>query len=148
MSDILLDESEYSLIPSQTYKNNVAMIYMPRVETYLEYTSFMFNFQNITGWATNIEMNYYTVNNNIETSIYNATIDSSWWGNDTANELAEIDVETTLPIFNSLDLENPLNDVSIYSLLFDENNKMIYTEGTTSANTTIIDKYFKQEYFN
>ena len=67
-------------------------------------------------------------------------------GNDTANELAKIDVETTLPIFNSLDLENPLNDVSIYSLLFDENNKMIYTEGTTSANTTIIDKYFKQEY--
>lgn len=146
VKDVILEGPE-AMIPSQDPKNYVAFIYMPRTDVYLVSSSFSFYFPEENGevneiytkqpYATNVLFEYITVHNGEEVTYYNATADSSWWKDGTAQQLAEVNytpVEgSPLPKFTSIDESNPIIDKSLYSTLFDDKE---------NASTHNVKKYF------
>lgn len=146
VKDVILEGPE-AMIPSQDPKNYVAFIYMPRTDVYLVSSSFSFYFPEENGevneiytkqpYATNVLFEYITVHNSEEVTYFNATADSSWWQEGTAQQLAEVnyipDEGSPLPKFTSIDESNPIIDKSLYSTLFDDNE---------NASTHNVKKYF------
>lgn len=142
VTDILLEPTKESMIPSQVPKNNVALIYMPRKAVGFSSTSYMFYFpeEEREGYATSVQLDFIKVENGSETILYNNTADSSWWQDDQAKNTAEIEaINTALSTFLSIDLSNPLVDVNLYSLLFGENStpSLSNVEKCFSANEVV-----------
>ena len=127
VKDVILENAE-AMIPSLAPENYVAFIYMPKTEAYLTRSTFAFYFPEGDDvneiytehpYATQIQFEFITVVDGEETSQCNETADSTWWRDGTSQQLAEVQgMMQELPVFTSLDLNNLIEEKSIYSLLF------------------------------
>lgn len=151
VKDIVLEENEEAMVPSEEAKNFVAMIYMPRTDVVVEASSYMFYFpetekdpdSHIDGYASSVDIEFITVVNGEHNSIYSNTANSTWWQDDTAEVSADIEnANINLAPFTSIDTENPLENISLYSLMLNENKVLLLDtqNGTVSFENT--NKYF------
>lgn len=146
VKDVILEELQSAMIPSQEQCNYVAFMFMPRKTVTVKDMSFMFYFpeESTDGYATNIDIDIVSVKEGNAEILNEFTADSTWWKDNRPVSLAEaLNANVDLPIFTSIDLENPLEDVSIYSLITDDNHKVIVD--SANSNSIIQDtimKYF------
>ena len=151
VKDIILEENEEAMIPSEEARNFIAMIYLPRTAVELETASYMFYFPEIEenpdayieGYANSIEIEFITVANGEQNSIFSNTADSTWWQDGSAELTADIeDINLQLSPFTSIDIVSPLNNVNIYSLILDENKELILDAQKGTVSFEILNKYF------
>lgn len=134
VKDVLLTGDE--MISGLENKNYMAMIYMPRTNVEISEASYMFH---ILEGQENAKINFkmISVDNGTENVIIENEVDSSWWGDNEAEQISETEkINLNLSSFISIDHdENILTGVSSYSLIYNDEYLSLQTEN--------IARYFK-----
>ena len=128
VKDIILEDNEEAMLPTLEAQNYVALLFMPKADVNFNSTSFMFYFPNedTANYATSIDIEFISSHNGTQNTFYTAKADSTWWEEDYAEKIAEIEeINTSLPVFNSINTDSPFDNVNLYSMLINQNDNTI-----------------------